>query len=123
MSSETRVPYVPTQAMLNAWAELSGDHNPLHVSPEYARTTRFGGTIAHGPLGLAYMERVLMELHGEQWLHGGMLENVRFTAPVRPDHEYSVVADPVPGEERRWNVQIQTTDGEVCASGIASLPR
>lgn len=42
--------YTPTQADFDAFAELSGDHNPIHVDPAYAATTRFAATVAHGML-------------------------------------------------------------------------
>jgi acyl dehydratase len=37
-------------ADLTAFAGLTGDHYPLHVDEEYAKKTRFGTRIAHGPL-------------------------------------------------------------------------
>jgi len=39
---------------LTAFAGLTGDHYPLHVDEEYAKTTRFGTRIAHGPLIFAF---------------------------------------------------------------------
>ena len=42
-----------SNADILAFAELSGDHNKLHVDEEYARTTPFKTRIAHGPLGFA----------------------------------------------------------------------
>jgi acyl dehydratase len=41
------------QAMINAFADTTGDHQFVHVDPERARKTPFGGTIAHGFLTLS----------------------------------------------------------------------
>jgi acyl dehydratase len=43
--SETRT---LSQADFDAFARISGDDNPIHVSPEFAARTRFGRTVAHG---------------------------------------------------------------------------
>ena len=40
-------------ADISLFAGLTGDHYPLHTDEEYARTTRFGTRIAHGPLTFA----------------------------------------------------------------------
>lgn len=43
-----------------AFAVLSGDHNPLHVDPERARRTSFGGTVCHGVhVALTALDRIL----------------------------------------------------------------
>ena len=44
---------VVTEAMVNAYAELTGDFTPVHVDEAYARTTPFGTRVAHGLLGLS----------------------------------------------------------------------
>ena len=41
---------VLTQSDFDAFAELSGDDNPIHVDEEFSAKTRFGGTVAHGML-------------------------------------------------------------------------
>ncbi len=41
-----------TEADIRAFAELSGDHNPLHLDDEFAAAGPFGRRIAHGLLGL-----------------------------------------------------------------------
>jgi len=69
------------------WANLSGDYNRLHIDPEYARQTPFKGTIAHGPMSLAFLNELMMKSFGLGWAKGGQLLEVRFVAPIRPgDH-------------------------------------
>lgn len=72
------------QERIQRWAELSGDFNRLHVDEAYARDTRFKGTIAHGPMSLAFLNELMMDCFGEGWAVGGRLLGVRFVAPIRP---------------------------------------
>ena len=54
-SSEVEI----TQELINAFAELAGDHYWIHTDPERARTqSPFGTTIAHGFLTLVLMSRM-----------------------------------------------------------------
>lgn len=43
------------QAMIDAFAETTDDHQFIHVNPEMAKATPFGGTIAHGFLTLSLL--------------------------------------------------------------------
>ena len=72
-----------TQEQLQRYADASGDHNPLHLDPEFAAKTQFGGTIAHGMLVLAFVSEMLTAAFGQAWLDSGRLK-VRFRAPARP---------------------------------------
>ena len=45
--------YEVTEARVMAYADLSGDHTPVHTDEAYAKTTPFGTRIAHGLFGLA----------------------------------------------------------------------
>lgn len=47
--------------LVAGYAELLDARHPIHVDPEYAKTTRYGRLIAHGPLVIA---KVLAELNG-----------------------------------------------------------
>ena len=42
-----------TAEMIDAYADLSGDHTPIHVDEEAARKSDFGTRVAHGLLGLS----------------------------------------------------------------------
>jgi acyl dehydratase len=44
-----------TQKMIDTFADATGDHQFIHVNPELAAKTPFGGTIAHGFLSLSLM--------------------------------------------------------------------
>jgi acyl dehydratase len=83
-SSQTKI---VTRGDIAAFAAVSGDHNPVHLSDEFAKTTQFGGVIAHGMLAVSYISTVL----GTQYPGPGSifmgLNNVQFTAPVRPGDE------------------------------------
>ena len=49
----TSPPVTVTEAMVNTYADLTGDHTPVHVDEAYAKTTPFGTRVAHGLLGLS----------------------------------------------------------------------
>lgn len=84
-----------------AYAEASGDHNPLHIDPAFAATTEFGGPIAHGMLLLAYLSRLMGERFGPSWAATGSLE-ARFRAPAKVGHTVVV---------RGTVAQIRSTEG------------
>ena len=72
-----------TQAVINSFADASGDRNPVHVDPAFAAGTMFKGTIAHGMLSAAYISAVLgTELPGPGAIY--MAQSLKFRAPVRP---------------------------------------
>ena len=81
---------VISQERINRWAELSGDFNLLHVDPAFAAKTPFKGTIAHGPMSLAFLNELMMLCFGMNWLSGGILADVRFVSPVRPGDRITV---------------------------------
>jgi 3-hydroxybutyryl-CoA dehydratase len=70
-----------TEEDVRAFAELTGDHNPVHLDEEYAAGTRFGRRIAHGMLGASLISAVLAnELPGRGTVY--LSQTLRFTAPV-----------------------------------------
>ncbi len=74
-----------TQDDVNQFADLTDDHNFIHVDPEAAAKTPFGGTIAHGYLTLSMLAPVSQALIEISDLGMGVnygLDKVRFPAPV-----------------------------------------
>ncbi|WP_423601791.1 MaoC family dehydratase [Sphingomonas sp. MS122] len=77
-----------TQAMIDKFAEATGDHQFIHVDPARAATTPFGGTIAHGFLTLSLMP-LLNSLTPQPRIEGVKMgvnyggNKVRFLQPVR----------------------------------------
>ena len=72
-----------TDRDIEQFAEISTDHNPVHLDDDYARDTIFEGRIAHGMLTAGLVSAVI----GEQLPgHGSiyMSQNLKFLAPVRP---------------------------------------
>jgi acyl dehydratase len=74
-----------TQPCVNQFADVTHDHNFIHVDPERALATPFGGTIAHGFLTLSMLgpisqELVLVQDAATSINYG--LNKVRFPAPL-----------------------------------------
>ncbi len=75
-----------SQADIDAFAELSGDHQWIHVDPERAQTeSPYGTTIAHGNLTLAMIDGFRQKLISSTGFALGVnygWNKVRFPAPV-----------------------------------------
>ena len=76
-----------TQDAIDAYAQLSGDFNPLHVDPEAAAASEFGGIIAHGPIALHAFFRAATASLGRDALPPGSTVAVTYRAPTRPGDE------------------------------------
>lgn len=129
-----KVPFIEKsidQERINKWAKLSGDFNRLHVDPEYARNTPFKGTIAHGPMSLAFLNELMMACFGKEWASGGRLLDVRFVSPIRPGDMIRICGE-VTGCEKEQEASIfhlhlfiEKGDGEkaVVGRGICRIPK
>ena len=75
------------QPAIDAFAEVTHDHQFIHVDPEAAARTPFGGTVAHGFLTLSLLSRmasdVLLRPEGLKMGVNYGFDRVRFMAPVR----------------------------------------
>ena len=78
-----------SQAMINRFADATGDHQFIHTDPDRAALTPFGGTVAHGFLTLSLMPLLQARIEDAPRLDGARIgvnyggNKVRFVAPVR----------------------------------------
>ncbi len=101
------------QDLVTAFARLTADRSAIHVDPEFARKTRFRGTVVHGMLPvllllnrLAAAERPAPRV----WLKE---LSCRFTGAVRAGERLCLAAEPgVDGEVETWTFSItRLSDG------------
>ena len=69
-----------TDKMVQQFAEMSGDFNPIHLDDEYASKTRFKKRIAHGMILGALVSRCLNETIGSGGIY--LAQTMKFTNPV-----------------------------------------
>jgi 3-hydroxybutyryl-CoA dehydratase len=77
------VTHVVGRAEIDAYAELSGDYNPIHMDEAYAAGTRFGTIIAHGPIGLQTLFEAVAGWLGGDRVPSGIRIDVLYRGPVR----------------------------------------
>ena len=77
-----------TQEMIDGFADVTNDHQWIHVDVERARTdSPFGGTIAHGYLSLSLLPQMVYRIYAIENIRQSInygLNKVRFPCPVRP---------------------------------------
>src|SRR5687767_8109924 len=98
-----------TQADIDAFAEVTGDHQWIHVDPERAKDTPFGGTIAHGYYTLSLAPRMtaqILEFRGFAFGINYGLNKVRFPAPLPVGSKVRASAKVVDLEDVEGGVQI-----------------
>ena len=74
-----------TQQAVDDFADVTGDHQWIHVDPERAKETPFGGTIAHGYYTLSLgpmLSDQIFALEGFAFAINYGLDKVRFPAPL-----------------------------------------
>jgi acyl dehydratase len=111
-------------ARIRAFAEVSGDSNPMHLDPEFGDLTRFGGPIAHGMLSASFISAVIgTMLPGPGAIY--VTQSLRFTAPVRAGDVITARVEVVELYPERRRVRLATTcsnqRGQVVVTGEAVL--
>lgn len=93
------------QARIDAFADVTEDHQFVHVDAERAAATPFGATIAHGLLTLSLIVRLcwdfVPEVRGTRMLLNYGFDKVRFVTPVKVDSRIRARARLAAVDERK----------------------
>lgn len=110
-------------ADIDAFASVSGDINPVHLDDAYARTTPFGGRIAHGMLSAAYISAVLgVKLPGPGAIY--LSQSLRFRRPVKIGDAVTARVTVAALDDRRGHATFTTVglvDGKAVIEGEALI--
>ncbi|MCH8813788.1 MAG: MaoC family dehydratase [Chloroflexi bacterium] len=105
-----RAEYVRTVTAhdVDAFAEVTGDTNPLHRDQAYAAKTRFGETIAHGMLSAGYISAAIGTKLAPDCCAVYLSQSLRFLRPVKIGDTIKAVADVKAIEPEKRMVTLET---------------
>lgn len=107
-----------SQDMINRFADATGDHQFIHVDPERAKLTPFGGTVAHGFLTLSLIPMLNQKMIDAPAIQGVKMgvnygcNRMRFLTPVRSGKRIRARSKPLEIVEKRpgqWQVTSDIT--------------
>ena len=99
---------IVTDELIRQFSEISGDYNPMHTDPVYAKETAFKRPIAHGMIGGMLFSRLVgMYLPGKYALY--MSQEIVFRQPIYSGYTISVRGEIVQKIEAFKTIKIKTT--------------
>ena len=112
-----------SDADIQGFADVSGDHNPVHLDEAFAQATPFKGRIAHGMLSAAWISALIAgELPGPGSIYLG--QTLGFRRPVRPGDEVTVRVAVTAVDREKGRVTLATTctvGGKTVVDGEATV--
>ena len=109
--------------LVHGFAELTGDHNPIHLDDAFAKKTKFGQRIAHGGILFGMISKVLgMDMPGVGTVYLSQLVN--FRAPVFIGDTVTLVAtiiEIMPKAVAKISVVIKKQTGDVVMDGVSEV--
>lgn len=81
-----------TREDICAFADFSGDYNPIHLDEKYAKNSKFGKCIAHGMIGGAFISAVI----GTRFPGKGTIyleQNLKFIKPIYVNENIKIVIE------------------------------
>jgi 3-hydroxybutyryl-CoA dehydratase len=113
-----------TESLINEFAKISGDYNPLHVDEQYAKSTKFGKKVCHGMLLGSFFSKIVgMYLPGKKALY--FSQAMDFRLPCFINDEVTVEGEILEKSLASRILTIKTTisnqDGKCLVDGIAKV--
>ncbi|AEF54751.1 MaoC family dehydratase [Marinomonas posidonica] len=112
-----------TQQDVHAFAEVTGDTNPVHLDADYAATTSFGQPIAHGMLTAGFISAAIgTQLPGPGCIY--LEQTLKFRSPVFIGQEVVTKITVADINERRRRVTLKTVcecEGKAVVTGEATI--
>jgi 3-hydroxybutyryl-CoA dehydratase len=109
--------------LVRTYADVSGDHNPVHVNDAFAARTRFGRRIAHGGILFGFVSKVIgNDLPGVGTIFRE--QTISFKAPVLIDETVTLVvtvAELLPKNGAKLTTVITNEKGLIVANGTAEV--
>jgi acyl dehydratase len=111
-----------TPEMVEQYAQITGDRNPLHFDADFAAGTRFGRLVAHGGITTGILHGLLAEdMPGPGSVF--LSQDWKFTAPVYIGDTITALAEVLSVHETKpvcsIAVQVTRADGETVLEGEA----
>ncbi|WII73509.1 MaoC family dehydratase [Bdellovibrio sp. 22V] len=112
-----------TDKMVRQFAELSGDHNPIHLDDEYASKSRFKRRIAHGMIVGALISRALVDGIGRGGIYLG--QSLKFVNPVFIDDTINITIKVTGIRKEKGIATVETNatkpNGDIVVKGEAVI--
>jgi len=112
------------ETLVNDFAKISGDFNPLHINKEYASTTNFGKRVCHGMLLTSFFSQLVgMYLPGKNSLY--FSQTLNFRNPCFIDDIITIEGEIIEKKSNMKLITIKTTihnqTGTCLIDGIAKV--
>lgn len=111
-----------TQDIVNSFAEVSGDKNPIHLDEDYAKETKFGKKIVHGMLlGSFFSKLIAKEYPGPGSVY--ISQNMQFVHPVYVEDTVTVIVKENYRHKNRYHLltEVLNSLGEKVIIGTAEV--
>lgn len=109
---------VVEQSLINSYADLTADYNPLHLDEVFAAQSRFGGVIAHGTMSLNLVWEAIEATFNDL---GAVEMEVKFLHPVKVDDVVRASGEPTDAESGLYAVRVANQHGMHVIEGTAKV--